>query len=150
MTYDGAARLVEPHQMADWVHSLGEWTVVAHHDWEWRSVAQWSASKMYERFMAKVCPDVSYFYAVERNPTDSWDSHPGHHIHALWANCDEVFRKGVWLKWFGKYGRARIEPCRSRADVAGYCAKYITKSTAWWNFRLDRQRWFELRKGVRG
>lgn len=136
----------QSERMADWVHGMANWSVIAHHTWAWRDVGCMPAAKMFERFMEKRCPEVSYFYAIEQNPSDRFDLHPGHHVHALWANCDEVVRSGVWRQWFEKYGRARIEPCRSREDVSGYCAKYLTKDGAWWNFRLDRQSWLKLRK----
>ena len=133
----------ETLEMASWVHSLAPWSVIAHHTFVW-SASIWSAQKSFERFMHRTIPDVSYFYAVEQNP-----SRDGHHVHALWADCDEVFRRDVWSKWFDRYGRSRIEPCRSRADVAGYCSKYVTKETAWWNFRLSADRWFQFQqKGV--
>ena len=123
--------------MADWVHGLAPWTVIAHHTFRWEA-SLWSARNSFERFMAKTIPDVSYFYAIEENP-----SRDGHHVHALWANCDEVLRRDVWRNWFDRYGRSRIEPCRSREDVAGYCAKYVTKEGAWWNLSLDRQLWMQ-------
>ncbi|MBA7581779.1 hypothetical protein ES708_23690 [subsurface metagenome] len=34
-----------------------------------------------------------------------------------------------WDKWFHRFGRTRVEPIRSMADVAGYCADYVCKIT---------------------
>ncbi len=96
--------------------------------------------------MAKNCPELAYFYAIEQNPSDRFDPRPGHHVHALWANSDEVQRSAIWKRWFDKYGRNRIEPCRSLDDVSAYCAKYVTKRDAWWNFHLDAQNWFRLHR----
>ena len=92
--------------MSDWVHSLAPWSVIAHHTFAWEA-SIWSAQKSFELFMRRTIPDVGYFYVIEENP-----SRDGHHVHALWANCDEVLRRDVWRKWFDRYGRSRIEPCR--------------------------------------
>ena len=117
-------------QMFLWVHSLAPWKVIAHHTFVWEA-SIWSAQKSYERFMRKNCSDVSYFYAIEQNP-----GRDGHHVHALWADCEGVQRREVWNRWFSTYGRNRIEPVRRAGDVAAYCAKYVTKEGAWWNVRL--------------
>jgi hypothetical protein len=87
--------------------------------------------------MRRHLPQVSYFYALEQNP-----SRDGFHVHALWADTASVFRKEVWAAWFKRYGRARIEPVRSFEDVSGYCSKYVTKEGAWWNVKLQ---WHRIR-----
>jgi len=78
---------------------------------------------------------VSYFYALEENPCRD-----GFHVHALWADAGSVFRREAWAAWFKAYGRARIEPVRSKGDVSDYCSKYVTKEGAWWNVKLQWHR----------
>jgi len=117
-------------EMFLWVNGLAPWKVIAHHTFVWEA-SIWSAQKSYERFMAKRCADVSYFYALEENP-----SRDGHHVHALWADCEGVQRSEIFARWKESYGRNRIEPVRSRQDVAAYCSKYVTKERAWWNVKL--------------
>lgn len=119
------------HQkMADWVHMLAPWQVKA--DFTFRGeFTQWSTQRAFERFMCRSLPSVSYFYAVERNP-----SRHGHHVHALFADCAGLQRRLVWDNWFKRFGRARIEPVRSSDDVTSYCSKYCTKDDAWWDFKL--------------
>jgi len=121
-------------QVASWVQSLAPWTVIAHHTFTWEASLD-STRRIFERFMNENLKDVSYFYAIEENP-----SRDGHHVHALWSDCEAVLRKGVWSKWFEKYGRSRIEPVRSHHDVAGYCSKYVSKECferGWWNVSIN-------------
>lgn len=136
-------RSLDKLQMADWVHSLAPWEVISHLTWrdrvdsrgDPRGIGLMSAAKSYEKFMAKKLPQVSYFYAVEQNP-----SREGHHVHALWADCKSVFRRDAWAAWFKDRGRARIEPVRNAGDVEDYCSKYVTKAGAWWNVKLQWHR----------
>jgi hypothetical protein len=117
-------------EMSFWVGTLARWRVIAHHTFVWES-SLWAAQKSYEKFMDREVRDVSYFYAIEENP-----SRDGHHVHALWADCEGVHRSAIWEKWKGRYGRNRIEPVRSSLNVVEYCAKYVTKEGAWWNARI--------------
>jgi len=66
---------------------------------------------------------------------------------SIWSAQKSFERFMVWRCWFDRYGRSRIEPCRSRDDVADYCSKYVTKKDVWWNFKLDHQSWLALQKG---
>lgn len=116
--------------MSNWVHGLAPWTVFGTFTFGWESSID-AATRAFERFMRKHAPDVSYFFAVERNP-----SRDGNHIHAVLADTEGMSRRAMWDAWFKRFGRARIEPCRSLDDVTGYCAKYVTKEGAWWNFKL--------------
>ena len=135
-----SARLIEPDmrlkvaqmniEMADWVHSLAPWQVISHLTFAWEA-SIWSAARCYEKFMRSELRGVSYFYAIEQNP-----SRDGHHIHALWVDCKNLRRRDIWREWFARYGRNRIEPVNSRDDVADYCAKDVTKEGAWWNVKL--------------
>lgn len=134
--------------MAKWVNYLAPWQVIAHLTWRDHvdrfgvphGIGQWSAAKSFERFMREELPHLSYFYAVEQNP-----SRDGNHVHALWADAKSVFRKEAWASWFQRHGRARIEPVRNQSDVSGYCAKhlvasYATKAPIWWNVKLQWHR----------
>lgn len=125
-------RQTEPQkeEMSRWVERLADWRVIAHHTFVWEA-SIWSAQKSFEKFMDREVRDVSYFYAIEENP-----GRDGHHVHALWADCEGVQRSRVWERWKGRYGRNRIEPVRSVGDVTSYCAKYVTKEGAWWNVRV--------------
>lgn len=117
-------------EMANWVDGLAPWDCICHLTFRWE-VSLDAARRSYERFMRKQWPRVSYFYAEEQNP-----SRDGYHIHALWAARD-IYRKEAWAGWFNRFGRARIEPVRSKEDVTCYCAKYVTKEGAWWNVNVQ-------------
>ncbi len=117
-------------EIAEWVHSLAPWSVIAHQTFSWEASLT-SAQRCFEKFMKRDLPEVSYFYAIEQNP-----SRDGHHVHALWSDCEAVQRTLVWERWKARYGRNRIEPVNSRGDVTSYCSKYVTKHGAWWNVKL--------------
>jgi hypothetical protein len=127
--------------MVSWVDSLAPWEVISHLTFRWE-VSLDAARRGYERFMSRALPHLSYFYAEEANP-----SRDGYHIHALWGDCKTLYRREAWATWFERFGRARIEPVRDRGDVAGYCAKYVTKERAWWNVKLQWHRSQALRGG---
>lgn len=126
-------------QMVSWVDSLAPWEVISHLTFRWEASLD-SARRGYERFMKRSQPHLSYFYAIEANP-----SRDGYHIHALWADCKTMYRKEAWATWFERFGRARIEPVKDQRDVANYCAKYVTKARAWWNVKLQWHRVQALR-----
>lgn len=157
----GAQRKLDAEQMAGWVSSLAPWQVICHLTWRdrvgddgvARGISVESAARSYEGFMRRSYPHLSYFYAVEPNP-----SRFGTHVHALWADARGVYRKEAWASWFKRFGRARIEPVRSFEDVSGYCSKYVTKAGGvWWNVKLQwhrvealNDRAFVLRDGAFG
>jgi hypothetical protein len=118
-------------EMAEWVNSLAPWSVFATHTFSWEA-SLWSCRRVYERFMREALPGISYFYAVEQNP-----SRDGHHVHAMWDSLGAP-RKATHREWLRRYGRNRIEPVRNFSDVVGYCAKYVVKDGAWWDFHLSR------------
>lgn len=117
--------------MSGWVNGLAEWKVFATHTFSWEA-SLWSARRVYERFMKQALPGVSYFYAIEQNP-----SRDGHHVHAIW-DSDVAPRKATHREWLKRYGRNRIEPVRGLLSVENYCAKYVAKEGAWWDFHLSR------------
>ncbi len=125
-----SANEMQKLEMSCWVNALANWQVIAHHTFSWEA-SIWSAQKSFEKFMAREVRDVSYFYAVEENP-----SRDGHHVHALWAECEGVHRSRIWERWKERFGRNRIEPVNSINDVSAYCAKYVTKKGAWWNVKI--------------
>lgn len=141
-------RRLDHDQMAGWVSSLAPWQVVAHLTWRdrvgqdgiARGISVTSASRCFEKFMSRQLPHLSYFYAVEPNP-----SRYGTHVHALWADAKGVYRKEAWASWFKRFGRARIEPVRNCDDVSSYLSKYVTKRSdgldgVWWNVKLQWHR----------
>lgn len=156
----------EAEQMADWVNWLAPWQVIAHLTWkDWlddhgfpHGITVEGARKSFERFMRKELPRLSYFYAIEPNP-----SRDGSHVHALWADCGAMItrrtRSGelvravsgpegavdAWAVWFERFGRAKMEIVRSHNDVTRYCGKhlvssYTTKGAVWWNVKLQWHR----------
>lgn len=118
-------------QRVAWVGSLAEWEVMFTGTFRW-SASLDSARRIFEKWMRKKLPHVSYYYALEGNP-----GRDGFHVHALWADCRGVLRKDAWLSWFKPYGRARIEPVRSKRDCEDYASKYLCKSDGWWNVKLQ-------------
>src|ERR1035437_2332443 len=120
--------------MVSWVDALAPWEVISHLTFRWE-VSLDGARRGYEKFMTRELPHLSYFYAEEANP-----SRDGYHIHALWSDAKTLYRKEAWAAWFERFGRARIEPVKSKADVVSYCAKYVTKERAWWNVKLQWHR----------
>jgi hypothetical protein len=124
----------ELHQLSSWVYDLCPWSVFFTGTFK-GEFSEGSASKAFERYMKRDLYGVSYFYSVERNP-----SRYGHHVHALFGHCPALQRSHAWRKWFTRYGRARVEPVRSREDVADYCSKhlagYLTKEGGWWNQKV--------------
>lgn len=120
-------------EMARFVSGLADWRVFATHTFCWEA-SLWSSRRVYERFMREALAGVSYFYAIEENP-----SRDGHHVHAMWDSLDAP-RKATHKEWLKRYGRNRIEPVRGYLDVLNYCSKYVVKERAWWDFKLSRSR----------
>jgi hypothetical protein len=137
-------RAIEKMEMANWVHGLAPWSVIAHFTWRDKifrmrdgtakpcGVKSETARRYFEKFMSKEFPRLSYFYAVEENP-----SRDGHHIHSLFADTRNLYRKEMWDLWFKKFGRNKIEPVTSVADVVSYVSKYVVKAGVWWNVSLQ-------------
>lgn len=163
---DQDQRKIDAEQMADWVNWLAPWQFIADLTWkDWiddkgvpHGITVEGARKCFEKFMRRELPRVSYFYAVEPNP-----SRDGSHVHALWCDLGsvltwrtksgELLRAAVgpdgpvdpWSSWFGRFGRAKITRVRNHQDVTNYCAKhlassYVTKGAVWWNVKLQWHR----------
>lgn len=121
-------------QRVEWIQNLAPWRVMATFTFRWE-VGIFSAQRCFEKTMRRRLPGVSYYEAIEANP-----SRDGYHVHSLWADCETVFRKQEWANWLKRYGRSRIEPVRSRADVSDYASKYLVKGDSWWNVCLQWHR----------
>jgi hypothetical protein len=123
-------------QKVQWIRDLAPWQLMNTLTFRWEA-SLWSTKRAFDRFMNKKCPRASYFMSVERNP-----SRDGHHLHSLWADVGGVYRKDVWAAWFGKFGRARIEPVRDENDACAYASKYLCKAPeeAWWDVKLQWHR----------
>jgi len=121
-------------KVSDWVHGIAPWSIFFTGTFE-GEFTEGSARRAFERFMKKHCSSVSYFYVIERNP-----SRAGHHVHALFADCEALQRSHVWNLWKKCYGRNRVEPVFSQEDVTSYCSKhvcdYLTKGVGWYNVKL--------------
>ena len=113
---------------ASWVEQLAPWDTIGHFTFRWEA-SIWSAERCVRKFMRRELRGASYFAALERNP-----SRDGYHCHMLLAGCRSKNRKlQIWSPWFERYGRALVEPIRDGpAEIAGYCAKYVTKEDSWW------------------
>lgn len=125
-------------EMAGFVQALAEWKVFATFTFTWSASVD-SARRCFERFVRRTLPNVSTFYAIELHP----GGHGGH-VHCLFDRADFP-RKAVWREWKKRYGINRVEPIeRGPAGfiaVCDYCAKYVLKDHAWWNFSLSRGAW---------
>lgn len=131
LEYRAAAKMA----MNEWVSGLAPWELAFTGTWRWEaSVA--SAQRGFERWMKREAPDVSYFYALERNP-----SRDGFHVHSLWSNTAGIYRRCLWQRWFDRFGRNKLEPIRNRVEAEEYLTKYVTKEVTWeergwWNVHL--------------
>lgn len=121
-------------QRVQWIQELAPWSVMATFTFRWQA-GIYSAQRCFEKTMRRRLPGVSYYEAIEANP-----GRDGYHVHSLWADCRTVYRKEEWSNWLKRYGRSRIEPVRSAADVSDYASKYLCKGDAWWNVKLQWHR----------
>jgi len=127
-------------QRVSWIESLvapGGWEVMSTFTFRWESSLE-STRRCFTRWIARDLPRISYFYGIEQNP-----SRDGYHVHSLWADCRSVFRKAVWQDRHDRWGRARIEPVRSKQDSSEYASKYLCKPNAWYDIKLQ---WHRLQK----
>jgi len=127
-------------QRVHWIESLADWEIMATGTFRWSASCD-SATRCFERFMRRKYPSMSYYYAVECHPGGH-----GYHVHSLWADCRDVYRKEGWADWCKRYGWSQVERVRKKEDAASYASKYLCKPSGWWNVRLQ---WHRIRK-VRG
>ena len=127
-------------QRVAWIESLVAptgWEIMATGTFRWNASCG-SASKCFERWMQRKYPRLSYYYACECHPGGH-----GYHVHSLWADCRDLFRKEGWADWCKRYGWSQINLVRSKRDSASYASKYLTKPNGWWNVKLQ---WHRLQK----
>ncbi|MBA7544393.1 hypothetical protein ES705_36749 [subsurface metagenome] len=117
-------------KVADWLNGF---------NWDWWATftfrypcMPYSAKKSFIRNFRE--QGIDYFYASE------WcgDFH-GVHIHALMGNCYGIRRLTTMDKWYQRYGIARIYPYDKRLGARYYVCKYIVKSVADWDIRIEKQ-----------
>lgn len=124
--------------MADWVHGLSAWQIFMTGTFAFeRGVSLPSSIRAFEKYRRRALRDCDVFVAHEAHPGGH-----GTHVHALInSGGTELRRTQLWADWKSHYGRARIEPIRSRADVEKYCSSYVVKDRdAWWDFALELDR----------
>lgn len=129
-------------EFGEWVLSLEPWQAFGTFTFE-REVSIQTAARCYEDCIVRHLPGVRSFYSVERHK-----SHGGH-LHALLAGVSSLSTKSgarcrllvtdldgvdLWALWKYRYGRNAIEIPRDSMHTARYCAKYMTKDVALWNY----------------
>jgi hypothetical protein len=128
---------LDQQQKLMWILELARWEVMATFTFKWETSLDWTRS-VYSKWIRKRLPGISWFYALERNP-----SRDGYHVHSLWADCQSIYRKAIWQEVTERWGYARIEPVRSCTDSAGYAAKYLCKEDGWYDIKLQ---WHRMKK----
>ena len=131
-----------PGEFGDWVLGLEQWQAFGTFTFE-REVSTQTASRCFEDCIVRHLPGVRSFYSVERHK-----SHGGH-LHALFAGVSSVNTKSgarcrllvtdldgvnLWAIWKYRYGRNSVEVPNDSMHTARYCAKYMTKDAALWNY----------------
>lgn len=129
-------------QFGEWVLGLEDWQAFGTFTFE-REVSTQTASRCFEDCIVRHLPWVRSFYSVERH-----QSHGGH-LHALFAGVSSLSTKSgarcrllvtdldgvnLWAVWKYRYGRNSVEVPRDVMHTARYCAKYMTKDAALWNY----------------
>ena len=120
--------------LVDWICTLADWNTFHTGTFE-GEFSEWSAHRAFERWCRRMIPDRPWFYVTEPN-----NHRAGHHIHTL-MDLGNARRKPLWSDWFRRYGRNKVEPVKSRDDVAGYLSKhaasYLVKGTGWFNVNIS-------------
>ena len=85
--------------------------------------------------------------AVERAflCTEPYYLRSGVHVHGL-VKVDSKYREfvspsNVWQGLFNRFGRSKVDFVRSHEAVAGYCSKYVTKSSGDYYFHGRTDFW---------
>jgi len=127
-------------QRVAWIEDLVAptgWEVMSTFTFRWEASVD-SARRCFTRWIRKRLPGVSWYYAIEANP-----SREGCHVHSLWADASAFHRKSLWQEARKKWGYARIEPVRSKRDSSSYASKYLSKTDGWYDVHLQ---WHRLQK----
>lgn len=124
-------------QRVAWIESLvapGGWEIMSTFTFRWEASVE-SARRCFTRWIRKRLPGVSYYYAIEGNP-----SRAGCHVHSLWADARGFRRKALWQESLQRWGYARIEPVRNKRDSSDYASKYLCKTDGWFDVHLQWHR----------
>jgi hypothetical protein len=78
------------------------------------------------KFFDRVAPSVSWVAAVEPNP-DYGMVNEGHHLHAMLAAHDEIYRKFLHDQWVQENGWCKVNLIRSRVEAENYCTKHLVR-----------------------
>ena len=129
-------KMTDREQYTQWLESLTDWTTKLDMTFEW-NCDEFRARRCFQQFMAKELPGSTYLFSVERDPLQHKVAptrqglNQACHVHAIsdtnWGMLRKrgVLRKDIWQTWKNKYGRCRIEPCRSVNYATGYALKKI-------------------------
>lgn len=131
-------------EFGEWVLGLENWEAFGTFTFE-KAVSTSGAAGAFENFIVRHLPAARCFYSVERHLTH------GGHLHALLAGVSPFdtrpgargrrlvtamtrARVDLWDLWKRRYGRNSIELPNNPMHTARYCAKYMTKDAALWNY----------------
>ena len=129
-------RLTVRESFLAWIDQIAEWTTKADFTFAW-NCNEFDARKKFEKWMRKTLPSTTYLYSIERDPNQhkvastSEGLNQACHIHAVFdtnwhfLKRGNVTRKQIHENWKARYGRNRIEPCKSKSDTLGYCMKKV-------------------------
>ena len=107
-------------EVISWLDSQADWDVFFTGTTRYMATCR-SMRKSFEGFMRRNYKAVSYVYTLEPH-VDT-----GFHVHAMFDEPYVLRWKTFWARWYERYGRARTDPIRSKANVALYVTKYLTK-----------------------
>ena len=155
---------IKKYDLIQWMDTLAPWETFFTGTTQWRSSSK-CLQRVYESFMKKYYPGVSYVYSLEPHKTRGWvrhgDFYPAFHMHSMFDGGHAIEWTKFFERWFGKYGRCSTEPIRHKANVQTYVSKYIMKEQEdesnnqlkelWWDVRLSKYRKHQLGivKGVK-
>ncbi len=131
----------EQEALVVWLDSLADWDVFFTGTTRYRASCR-SLKKSFERFMSNNYSDISYVYSLEPH------GHGGFHVHSMFDSPYVIRWRDFWQKWYARYGRAKTEPMRHKADCELYVAKYVIKQ--WGNdnqcttINKDKEIWWDV------
>ena len=154
---------LEQDEMVKWLDSLAPWDIF------FTSSPKFMATKdclqtIYECFMKNYYPEVSYVYSIEPYTARGWvhqgKFYPAFHLHSMFDAGHDIRWTEFWWRWFERYGRAKTEPIKHKADVQSYVTKYIMKGHSdktnnsrkeiWWNVKLSKYRKHMKKQALQG
>jgi hypothetical protein len=111
---------LERMEVISWLDSQADWDVFFTGTTRYIATCR-SLRKSFEGFMRSNYKAVSYVYTLEPH-VDT-----GFHVHAMFDEPYLLSWNSFWERWYERYGRARTDPIRHKANVALYVTKYLTK-----------------------